>query len=127
MQAVVWDCDGTLLDTEPLYLQAETEIVEQYGPKPDLAAVTPQLLGTVPEDAARIMIEHFKLPITPKEYIEQRNVIMEKMVTRVPLMPGIRSLVENFAQRGFSQVSTRTQHPGPCGGGFDGQRAICRA
>ncbi|WP_421733493.1 HAD family hydrolase [Cellulomonas sp.] len=29
--AVLWDMDGTLIDTEPLWIAAETELVEAYG------------------------------------------------------------------------------------------------
>jgi HAD superfamily hydrolase (TIGR01509 family) len=29
--AVLWDMDGTLVDTEPFWMQAETQLVESYG------------------------------------------------------------------------------------------------
>ena len=29
--AVLWDMDGTLVDTEPLWVEAEFEVVARYG------------------------------------------------------------------------------------------------
>jgi HAD superfamily hydrolase (TIGR01509 family) len=29
--AVLWDMDGTIIDTEPFWMEAETELIEQYG------------------------------------------------------------------------------------------------
>jgi hypothetical protein len=29
--AVVWDCDGTLIDTEPLWVRTETEVFKSIG------------------------------------------------------------------------------------------------
>ena len=31
LQAVLWDMDGTLVDTEPYWIQTEFAIAEQYG------------------------------------------------------------------------------------------------
>ena len=29
--AVLWDMDGTIIDTEPHWMDAETQLIEQYG------------------------------------------------------------------------------------------------
>ncbi len=31
VQAVLWDMDGTLVDTEPYWFRAETELLSAYG------------------------------------------------------------------------------------------------
>jgi hypothetical protein len=45
--------------------------------------IVPQLLGTVPADAARIVIDAFKLPLTPTQYLEERNARTDSLFPQV--------------------------------------------
>jgi HAD superfamily hydrolase (TIGR01509 family) len=61
--AVLWDMDGTLVDTEPLWFAAEATIAERHGVPwgPDLSA---QLVGMPLERYAQILVEHgVELPV----------------------------------------------------------------
>jgi beta-phosphoglucomutase-like phosphatase (HAD superfamily) len=63
---VIFDCDGTLLDTEPAYLEAESAIAREHGgvPLAEFVKVVPRLLGSVPMDCAKLVIEEFKVLIS---------------------------------------------------------------
>ncbi len=60
-EAVVFDLDGVLVDTEELWGRAEQRLVESFGVAWD-PAVRPLLLGRGPDDAARILAEHVGMP-----------------------------------------------------------------
>mmetsp|Transcript_3684 Transcript_3684/g.7610 ORF Transcript_3684/g.7610 Transcript_3684/m.7610 type:complete len:134 (-) Transcript_3684:9-410(-) len=95
---VIFDCDGTLLDTEPAYLEAESAIARVHGgvPMEEFVKVVPRLLGSVPMDCAKLVIEEFKLPITPQEYIDERDERTKDLFPKVGILPGCERLVEHL-------------------------------
>lgn len=52
--AVLWDMDGTIVDTEPLWMAAETRLVESFGGTWTQEQGL-QLVGSGPEDAGRVL------------------------------------------------------------------------
>ena len=52
--AVLWDMDGTLVDTEPYWIECEFELVERFGDSWDLEKAH-SLVGHDLRDSARIM------------------------------------------------------------------------
>eukprot|EP00187_Rhodella_violacea_P007869 CAMPEP_0174888186 /NCGR_PEP_ID=MMETSP0167-20121228/3452_1 /TAXON_ID=38298 /ORGANISM="Rhodella maculata, Strain CCMP736" /LENGTH=225 /DNA_ID=CAMNT_0016125055 /DNA_START=19 /DNA_END=696 /DNA_ORIENTATION=- len=97
-RAVVFDMDGVILDTEPLYIVAEGSIVSRYGPG-DITSITHRLLGTTAQDSARIVIDHFQLPMTVEEYLEERTRNLEELMPKVKLLPGVEELVQTLRKR----------------------------
>ncbi len=56
LSAVLWDMDGTLVDTEPYWIAAETPLVESYGGSWTHEKAL-SLVGLALEDSARILQE----------------------------------------------------------------------
>ena len=54
MRAVLWDMDGTLVDTEPYWIAAETPLVDSYGGTWTHEKAL-SLVGLALEDSARIL------------------------------------------------------------------------
>jgi beta-phosphoglucomutase-like phosphatase (HAD superfamily) len=88
---VIFDCDGTLLDTEPAYLEAESGIAATHGgvTLDQFKTVVPRLLGTVPADSARIVIDAFGLPLTPEQYLTERNSRTDSLFPQVRARPKV--------------------------------------
>ncbi|KAA8499617.1 putative pseudouridine-5'-phosphatase [Porphyridium purpureum] len=96
-RAVIFDMDGTLLDTEPMYLEAEGSIVRE-ATGGDISTITHLLLGTTPADSARIVVDHFKLSMSAEAYLEERSHRLKKLMQAgVPLMPGMAELLAHCA------------------------------
>uniref|UniRef100_A0A7S2ZTE6 Uncharacterized protein n=1 Tax=Rhodosorus marinus TaxID=101924 RepID=A0A7S2ZTE6_9RHOD len=87
MVAVIFDLDGTLLDTETIYLEVEKEIVSKFGGG-DVTEVTHKLLGTTESRTAEIIIDHFKFDLTVEQYLKARNSKLLEIVHRAQLLPG---------------------------------------
>lgn len=102
--AVLWDLDGTLVDTEPLWIAAEHELAAEVGGT-WTAEDALQLVGSDLLTSGRLLQQHFATSMTPAE-------IVDFLVTRVaqglaegaPWRPGARELVLAYADAGVPQA-----------------------
>ena len=91
--AVLWDMDGTLVDTEPYWMECEFELAEKYGGtwsrEHGLAVVGGDLT-----DSATFMREHMGIDRTPRQIVEELlDGVIEKVERTVPWRPGARELL----------------------------------
>ncbi|MGQ0626021.1 MAG: HAD family hydrolase [Sporichthyaceae bacterium] len=90
---VLWDMDGTLIDSEPYWIECEYALVEAYGgswsQEHALAIVGGDLI-----DSARYIAAHGPVPLTPREIV---NILLDGVIERVrahvPWRPGARELL----------------------------------
>jgi HAD superfamily hydrolase (TIGR01509 family) len=98
--AVLWDMDGTIVDTEPYWIAAEFEIVEMHGGTWSLdhgkAVVGKDLL-----DTGAYVRDNGPVPLTPHEIVE---MLLDRVVASVrreiPWRPGARELLADCRAAG---------------------------
>lgn len=106
---VIFDLDGTLLDTEPLYTVAAQSVVGRYGKVYDWD-VKRHVVGGDPMQGARFVVERLQLPISAEQYIEQREAVMREECRSVPEKPGASALIELLHARGIPMaIGTSSQ------------------
>lgn len=94
--AVLWDMDGTIVDTEPYWMAAEREIVEDAGGTwTDEQAL--QLVGNPLLRSAEIILEQSPVTGTPEAVVDHiQGRVEAQLRTRVPWRPGAQALLREL-------------------------------
>ncbi|MEB2283873.1 MAG: HAD-IA family hydrolase [Myxococcales bacterium] len=95
---VVFDMDGVLLDTERFYTEVTREIVGRYGKEFDWS-LKGNMIGRPAIDSARYLVAALELPLTPEEYLSERETMLERLLADARPMPGASELTAMLAQR----------------------------
>ena len=70
LQGVIFDLDGTLLDSGSMWRQVDKKIMDYYGKEmPDDLSETVQRMSI--EEFSRYFVEEFHLPVTPEQFAQQ--------------------------------------------------------
>lgn len=97
--AVVLDCDGLLVDTEPSWQRAEAEMFARRG-LPYGAAERELFLGVSVPDSARIMADRFAEPGRADAlYDEVLAIVHGFLATQAKALPGAAALVAGLRAR----------------------------
>ncbi|XP_025408314.1 pseudouridine-5'-phosphatase-like [Sipha flava] len=92
---VIFDMDGTLIDTESIHKKTYKKIAAEYGKEfPD--DLRGKILGRQEFDVAALIIDTLKIDLTPREFLDKVNAIESEDLTKVKLMPGVEDLLEHF-------------------------------
>jgi HAD superfamily hydrolase (TIGR01509 family) len=99
--AVLWDMDGTLVDTEPYWIATEFEIVRDHGHGGWTDALAHALVGMDLRDAARFMQEHGDVRLDERQIIEALlDGVVARVEEAVPWRPGARELLADLVAQG---------------------------
>ena len=107
MEAVLWDMDGLLVDTEPLWTVAEHELAERLGGV-FTAEMKAAIVGTRLDVAIPLFLQHLGREVTPEAVQESSAWLLARMVTLferpLPLQPGAAELLKAVDDAGIPQA-----------------------
>ena len=91
--ALLWDMDGTLVDTEPYWIAAEHALVAEHGERwTDEDARS--LVGRALLDSAAALVERGGVRLAPERIVALLTAdVRDRVRARVPWMPGARELL----------------------------------
>lgn len=100
---VIYDLDGTLLDTEPLYRLVTQEILDRYG-----ASLTAELrvamIGRPTPAAARILVDITGIPMSPEAFAAERDARLASLFRMAQPTRGARELTAHLGAQGVPQA-----------------------
>jgi len=111
VRGVIFDMDGLLLDTEPFYTRASQVIADRYGKIFDWS-VKSRMIGKRAAESARVFVEGLGLPMTPEEYLVERQSILDELFPLAEPMPGAVRLTEHLHRSAIPlAVATSSDRP----------------
>lgn len=99
-QAVIFDLDGTLLDTEPIYTIASQKVLDPFNKKFDrwLKRLT---MGGDARRSAQIVIDHLDLPFEVDEYLANREEFLLELFPNAAEIAGAGKFVQLSKELGL--------------------------
>ena len=93
MDAVLWDFDGTLVDTEPYWIETEFELIEAHGGTWSREHAL-NLVGNDLLASGRYIREHSGIDLEPAEIVERLlDGVIARVQHEVPWRPGAVELL----------------------------------
>ena len=115
---VIFDMDGLLLDTEPLYTAASEAVAARHGstdPSGLPLAFTWDLkvrqMGLPSAELAKLVVQELRLPIPPEQYTREVKEIQQETFPQCQLMPGAERLVRHLHSLPGVQIAVATSSP----------------
>ena len=115
LNALIFDMDGLMIDSERLYWQVEKDLARGYQKEVKEETLW-KMMGRRPIEGLRIFVEDLELPISADEALALRDGLMrEKYRDESEAMPGLFQILDTFygklklavctgAQREFMEV-----------------------
>ena len=97
IKGIIFDLDGTLIDTEPIYHESAIRIIKEYGNGKELSwDIRTKILGAPEMVAAKIIVDTFEIKLTPEEFVKKRNEITSEMFKKCPFIDGAKEITHKF-------------------------------
>ena len=98
-QAIIFDMDGLMVDSEPLARRAWNQVLQAHGHEMT-DDIYRQMIGRRTDHSAHLILDYYPLPLTASELATQKtNIFHEIRAQGIPAMPGLTALQVAIQQR----------------------------
>lgn len=96
IQALIFDMDGTLVDSEKVHYDAWKATLTQYGVTPFSFASFMQYVGASNEILAEDYIESHDLQASVEQMVHEKQDIYLEMIPQIKPLPGVMEILTRF-------------------------------
>ena len=100
---LIYDFDGLLLNTEPIYCRVNEMIAARYG-KTFTRSHHRMIMGRQARDCAEILVRELALPLTAQEHLAARNELIFDLLPQAKPMPGAVEMTQGFWRLGVKMA-----------------------
>lgn len=110
---VIFDLDGLLADTEPIWNESARRLLTRRGLRWD-PALKPRFMGRPPLVVAGMLVEHYRMEEDPRDLLAERMALLQSLYHEADIqpMPGALALV-NLLHRGGLPLAVASGSPTP--------------
>ena len=98
LEALIFDMDGLMVDTEPHYHAVQRDLIRKYGgvdPGPDMIQ---QMMGQKPVDSMAIFARMTGIDRSPESLLEERTQsLLKRLEKGLIAMPGLFDILDRFS------------------------------
>ena len=95
IEAVIFDTDGVLCDSIPLY----TKAIEDLAPPPYPDELVIKLNGQIDSVSCQYIADYYHINMSGEELAKLRFERLQKLLPECPLVPGVEDLVKELKKR----------------------------
>ncbi|MDT2736165.1 HAD family phosphatase [Enterococcus pseudoavium] len=102
LEAIIFDMDGVLVDSEYTYFQSKSQILREAGHIVE-ESYHFQFMGTTSEYMWQQMKQEFALPLTVPEYVAKMTALRQEMIRRdgIKVIPHVKAFVKRLHGAGL--------------------------
>jgi HAD superfamily hydrolase (TIGR01509 family) len=104
LRAILWDMDGTLIDSEPLWVESERELMSRFGYSWSEADALHCLGGPMPRVSAYMYEKSGRFHDPEWFSRELISLMLKRVAGDVPFMPGAQELLLQAGKSGKKQA-----------------------
>ena len=91
IKGVIFDMDGTLLDTEPIYDEAAQKVINEFGNGKKIDwEVKKRVIGTPAKVHSKIFVDAYEIKLTPEEFKKKRDELLIEPFKNCKFMKGAK-------------------------------------
>jgi HAD superfamily hydrolase (TIGR01509 family) len=101
IRAVIFDMDGVMIDSEPLWEKTERILLGRRGIDYN-PTYRDKIVGLNQKDSGKLLKETFNLPETVEQLLKERSEILLVLYEKeLELVPGLLALLHELKKKGF--------------------------
>ncbi len=111
LNTVIFDIDGLLINSEPLWHEAATEVFKQYGVTMNNAQYA-TTVGLRTKEFVHGWFSHFNIPMSETANAESRivSLVLQKIEQKATILPGVAHIFDFFTKKAF-KIGLATSSP----------------
>jgi beta-phosphoglucomutase len=112
VKAILFDLEGTIIDTEKLWDECAVEFLGRHGHTYDKSATKHLMMGRTLEQGAVILREHHGFTGNPRELAQERREIFGQLLSKdVAFIPGFEAFFDSLGGTYKVAIATSMERP----------------
>lgn len=104
LRAILFDHDGTLVDSEPIHFKLWKAILKSYGHEITETVFNQYYAGLPTIANAQDIVKRYAIEKNPEQIVEEKNALTKQYLSRdaYPLMNGVAKVLQNLHETGLT-------------------------